>query len=280
MPRAIRPWPVGRDAQPDPAAFAAKYRNRAPFMFEATASAAGADGKALLATLASAPAAAESEQLVDILCALDGRRFLKHELTSHVSAPLASSMEEILYTRSENIIHQRKYLRAYLDQVPAWRANLQPVLEQLGSMTGRDFCEKNVGIWVSSAGCETPLHFDLCHGFLVQCTGRKTFLLAPPSDTGCLYWSADSTAGSKNRTTSPVDLFAWTRGDEEQQKMLIAEMDKILAVEESEEEFPNEAVLEVRAGAGGEEEAPAPAPGPPGKASGGASRKKAKDGRP
>ena len=187
-------------------------------MFEATASAAGADGKALLATLASAPAAAESEQLVDILCALDGRRFLKHELTSHVSAPLASSMEEILYTtRSENI-HQRLYLRAYLDQVPAWRANLQPVLEQLGSMTGRDFCEKNVGIWVSSAGCETPLHFDLCHGFLVQCTGRKTFLLAPPSDTGCLYWSADSTAGSKNRTTSPVDLFAWTRGDEEQQK--------------------------------------------------------------
>ena len=44
-------------------------------------------------------------------------------------------------------------------------------------------------------------------------------------------------------------------GDEEQQKMLIAEMDKILAVEESEEEFPNEAVLEVRAGAGGEEAA-------------------------
>src|SRR3989344_6105123 len=44
-------------------------------------------------------------------------------------------------------------------------------------------------------------------------------------------------------------------GDEEQQKMLIAEMDNILAVEESEEEFPNEAVLEVRAGAGGEEAA-------------------------
>ena len=44
-------------------------------------------------------------------------------------------------------------------------------------------------------------------------------------------------------------------GDEEQQKMLIAEMDKILAVEESEEEFPNETVLQVRAGAGGEEAA-------------------------
>ena len=44
-------------------------------------------------------------------------------------------------------------------------------------------------------------------------------------------------------------------GDEEQQKMLIAEMDKLLAVEAESEEFPNEAVLEVRAGAGGEEAA-------------------------
>ena len=44
-------------------------------------------------------------------------------------------------------------------------------------------------------------------------------------------------------------------GDEEQQKMLIAEMDKLLAVEAESEEYPNEAVLEVRAGAGGEEAA-------------------------
>ena len=44
-------------------------------------------------------------------------------------------------------------------------------------------------------------------------------------------------------------------GDPEQQKMLIAEMDKIIAAEEGSEEFPNEAVLEVRAGVGGEEAA-------------------------
>lgn len=44
-------------------------------------------------------------------------------------------------------------------------------------------------------------------------------------------------------------------GDPEQQKMLIAEMDKIIAAEEGSEEFPNEAVLEVRAGVGGQEAA-------------------------
>jgi hypothetical protein len=27
---------------------------------------------------------------------------------------------------------------------------------------------KNIGLWASSQGCVTPLHFDLCHGFLAQ----------------------------------------------------------------------------------------------------------------
>ena len=40
-----------------------------------------------------------------------------------------------------------------------------------------------------------------------------------------------------------------------QKKMLLAEMDKILASEKEEEEFPNEIILEVRAGVGGEEAA-------------------------
>ena len=40
---------------------------------------------------------------------------------------------------------------------------------------------------------------------------------------------------------------------EEQKKTLLKEMDEIIAVEEKEEEFPNEIILEVRAGAGGDE---------------------------
>ncbi len=41
----------------------------------------------------------------------------------------------------------------------------------------------------------------------------------------------------------------------EQKEMLVGEMDRILTAEAEEEEFPNEAVLEVRAGVGGEEAA-------------------------
>jgi peptide chain release factor 1 len=44
-------------------------------------------------------------------------------------------------------------------------------------------------------------------------------------------------------------------GDEEQQQLLIAEMEKILEREVVEDESPNELVLEIRAGAGGEEAA-------------------------
>ena len=43
--------------------------------------------------------------------------------------------------------------------------------------------------------------------------------------------------------------------DEEQKRLMIAEMEKILSSEAESEEMPNEAILEVRAGAGGEEAA-------------------------
>lgn len=42
---------------------------------------------------------------------------------------------------------------------------------------------------------------------------------------------------------------------QEQKEAVVAEMEKIIKAEEKEEDFPNEAVLEVRAGAGGEEAA-------------------------
>lgn len=45
------------------------------------------------------------------------------------------------------------------------------------------------------------------------------------------------------------------KGIEEQKDQLIKQMDEIIASEEKEEEFPNEVILEVRAGAGGEEAA-------------------------
>jgi Cupin-like domain len=88
------------------------------------------------------------------------------------------------------------------------------------------FKDKNIGLWVSSQGCATPLHFDLCHGFLVQIFGRKTFILAPADDSTLVhYWlqtqrqKRETDSQSKNATTSPVDLGKWIQGDKiERQK--------------------------------------------------------------
>jgi Cupin-like domain len=92
------------------------------------------------------------------------------------------------------------------------------------------FKDKNIGLWVSSQGCATPLHFDLCHGFLAQIVGRKTFILAPADDSTLIhYWlhtqrqklsetGSQTGSQSKNGTTSPVDFGKWLEGDKSERQ--------------------------------------------------------------
>ncbi|KAF9140434.1 hypothetical protein BGX30_006535 [Mortierella sp. GBA39] len=42
-------------------------------------------------------------------------------------------------------------------------------------------------IWVSLAGATTPLHYDRCHGILIQLVGRKRFVIFSHEDTHGLY---------------------------------------------------------------------------------------------
>lgn len=91
------------------------------------------------------------------------------------------------------------------------------------------FSAATSGVWVSSAGCVTPLHFDLCHGLLTQIHGRKRVLLVAPEHSRSLYrrggnrrrakWSPgrevgpDAATGNAaedvNINTSPVNLPRW-----------------------------------------------------------------------
>lgn len=49
-------------------------------------------------------------------------------------------------------------------------------------------------IWVSLAGATTPLHYDRCHGILIQLVGRKRFVVFSHEDTHGLY-SYDGISG-------------------------------------------------------------------------------------
>ena len=66
------------------------------------------------------------------------------------------------------------------------------------------FKDSNCGVWLGSGGNSTPLHYDLCHGFLVQVIGVKTVTYFAPDDFRCLYQRAGQPE------LSNVDLDCWT----------------------------------------------------------------------
>jgi hypothetical protein len=76
-----------------------------------------------------------------------------------------------------------------------------------GAVEPHRFKEANCGVWLGSAGCVTPLHYDLCHGFLVGVHGVKEVTYFAPGDYGALY------ARPEQPELSTVDLEAWRQGD-------------------------------------------------------------------
>ena len=67
------------------------------------------------------------------------------------------------------------------------------------------FKDDNCGVWLGTAGNVTPLHYDLCHGFIVQVLGTKTVTYFEPDDYRCMYQRKE------HPELSQVDLDAWRR---------------------------------------------------------------------
>lgn len=163
----------------------------------------------------------DDSTLVHVYQASDNRNFLKNGLCSVVEVSFTDALELIVTCNDDNNNNNgddddcrlRRYCRVYLDKHPHIESLLD--LSRITSLMGRDVKTSNVGLWISSAGCVTPLHFDLCHGWLIQVSGYKTFLLVAPTDYTCVYWSkAKSHISSineddRNGTTCPVDMYKW-----------------------------------------------------------------------
>lgn len=229
----------------DPHGFQITVRNRKPLILKGAAQSWFGLNKNSNATAKIFDAVDECD--VNMLVALDGRNFLKHTLCSTFVVDLKSGMKSILIGDSivphsddiggsaaqlqlnPKLAMERKYIRTYFDAHQNLlrevdlndlkRLVLYPEVQNSDSIhdsPGSDilpFKLKNIGLWISSEGCVTPLHFDLCHGFLAQIVGEKTFLLASCSDSSLLrYWRSKKT-GEQNGTTSPVDLSLWLDGN-------------------------------------------------------------------
>ena len=130
-----------------------------------------------------------------LLHSLDDRRFLKHKLCASEQVDAREGIQKLLQADGELL-----YLR--LDLEDALQDDLR--VQELEEIMQAPCKAQNCGVWASSAGCETPLHFDHCHGFLVQVVGRKRFLLAAPEETHMMYRTKD--VFSKNQNSSDADL--------------------------------------------------------------------------
>jgi hypothetical protein len=193
----------------------------------------------------------KSDDSVCLLVAKDGKNFLKHELCSEEIMNLSGAISEIMEpkehstsTDSESKPERvRKYLRIYISDhmdlaqhvdlsflslLAFSRSESADCIEaseidsngyNVARPTLSGFNAKNIGVWFSMAGCITPLHFDICHGFLAQIIGYKTFILASAHDPILRrYWEkargpGGSAEKSRNASTSPIDLNRWLECD-------------------------------------------------------------------
>ncbi|CAO3565918.1 unnamed protein product [Mortierella alpina] len=66
-------------------------------------------------------------------------------------------------------------------------------------------------IWISLAGATTPLHYDRCHGILIQLVGRKRFVVFSHEDTNALYpYDGISGPGHASKVRGLAHCFPFT----------------------------------------------------------------------
>jgi len=114
-----------------------------------------------------------------VLRSPDGRHFLKRTC-EHYWGPFGHVAER-LFTPGGLPPGERLYARARLEDGLREEVALEPLELLVGGAPGaHSFNVAKCGVWLGSTGCVTPLHYDLCHGFLVGVLGTKHFTYYPP----------------------------------------------------------------------------------------------------
>ncbi len=141
---------------------------------------------------------------VELLISKDNKNFLYNDLCMKEVCTLRDAFVEL-----ENNEDKLSYLRLYASKFPQIFTSHDALT--INSIVS-DHCinKNNIGLWISTKGCITPCHFDLCHGLLNQIHGTKTFILCPPSDASNLYYKNKqkglSAINVNNSQTVPVNF--------------------------------------------------------------------------
>ena len=171
--------PVSRCPHLTAAEFSGKYRNKQPVVVPQLA-------HAWLAKTCWQDAsylASRLDALIPVLTSRDGHRFLKQDCDlseQHFAAVVGRLF-------SEEVPRPRAYARAPLAGGLVEDVQLSELAAIFLGDAHASFKLDNCGVWLGSAGCVTPLHYDLCHGLLVQVRGVKRFTYFNPDQSRNLY---------------------------------------------------------------------------------------------
>ncbi|KAI8917658.1 hypothetical protein DFJ77DRAFT_457227 [Powellomyces hirtus] len=84
---------------------------------------------------------------------------------------------------------RRMYYRTTVPPELARRLEAEPLIRSVGNSYsgGEGTLSPLARLWSSSSGSVTPLHYDKCHGLLIQLHGHKRFLIFPRTDARNCY---------------------------------------------------------------------------------------------
>lgn len=163
--------------------FEERYRHKRPVILAGLAS----DWTALSRWMDAAHLCTLLEDEVLVLRSRDGRQFLKRDC-EQFDGPFPRVAEMLFQPATGRRPGQRLYARAPLKDGLRDEVCLRSLEELVGGAVGAHaFQDAKCGVWLGSAGCITPLHYDLCHGFLAGVLGTKHFTYFSPEDFRSLY---------------------------------------------------------------------------------------------
>lgn len=124
-------------------------------------------------------------ELISAFKSRDGFNFLDSHDSIEVVELRKAQLRAIVYENmqhSELIYHRSRIPDFDILDVITSEKNLESFAVEKSRLN-----QNLAQLWISMAGCVTPLHYDKCHGLLLQLFGFKRFILFPPSDAPQLY---------------------------------------------------------------------------------------------
>lgn len=172
-----------------PPDFKTRYKNRRGLLIQQCASVVEtsklcADDNYLKAVLESPVEVTDGG--LNVMISTDGERFLDD---ARYTEKVTLTVDELLTCTRNPEPKTRLYYRTNLSSqllkdiaIPSLFQFMFPSSEDRPNVNP-DLCR----LWVSTAGCVTPLHYDKCHGLLLQLRGLKRFVVFPREDASNLY---------------------------------------------------------------------------------------------